>query len=263
MRVLDAVAGDELGVGAFCEPDCSLFGQVGFEVQVLEGGYRAFRRRVLADLERAAEGLPLRMLCGKTGTGKSRLLGALAAAGAQVLDLESLASHRGSVLGSVPGSPQPSQKRFETLLWTALRGLDPQRPVYVESESRTIGRLRVPEALLERMRAADCLHVEMPEASRIRLLMEDYGHLAADVELLCERLQALREARGAEVVARWQAAARAGRVEEVVADLLSEHYDPIYLKSMQRNYARFGQAAQILLADGSAPTLAHMASTLA
>lgn len=236
--------------------------QVGFEVHVLEGGYRAFRRHVLADLEQAGQGLELRVLCGRTGSGKSRLLQALAAQGAQVLDLEALASHRGSVLGSIPGSPQPSQKHFETRVWEALGRLDPTRTVYVESESRTIGRLRVPEALLARMRASPCLHVEMPLAARVTLLREDYAHLVADTTLLGSRLDTLRQARGAALVEHWQALGAAGRIDEVVADLLERHYDPIYLQSMARNFARFGEAKAVVLEDGGPAALEAAARAL-
>lgn len=239
-----------------------VLGQIGFDVHVLDGGYREFRRIVIADLERLPAALQFQVLCGKTGSGKSRLLGALSAAGAQVLDLEGLANHRGSVLGSVPGSAQPSQKRFETLLWDALRGFDPARPVFVESESRTVGRLRVPEALLSGMRAAACLVIEMPLDARVRLLMQDYEHHVMDVDGLCERLQVLREARGAELVGRWQAAARAGRMLEVVHDLLESHYDPIYLRSMARNFARFEGAPVLPVADGEPATLAALATRL-
>ena len=106
-----------------------VMGQVGFDVHVLEGGYREFRRRVVSALETAGTDLDLRLICGKTGSGKSRLLQALAAQGAQVLDLEALAQHRGSVLGSLPGAPQPSQKRFETLLWQQLQAFRRDQPV--------------------------------------------------------------------------------------------------------------------------------------
>jgi len=150
-----------------------VLGQVGFDVHVLEGGYREFRRRVVSELETSGTDLDLRLICGKTGSGKSRLLQTLAAQGVQVLDLEALAHHRGSVLGALPGEPQPSQKQFETRLWSLLKTLDRSRPVFVESESRLIGRLRVPEALLQHMRCAPCVRVEMPLAQRVSLLMED------------------------------------------------------------------------------------------
>jgi len=236
--------------------------QIGFEVSVLEGGYRAFRRQVLAELETLPAGLQLQMLCGRTGSGKSRLLGAMAGTGAQVLDLEDLAAHRGSVLGALPGQPQPSQKAFETAVWWALRGADTSRSLWVESESRTIGRLRVPEALLTRMRSADCVRLEMPQAARVELLMEDYGHFVLDPSLLCERLQALRELRGAAVVEGWQARVRSGAVAEVVRELLEQHYDPIYERSMARNFAGFGQARVLELADGSPGELARGARSL-
>lgn len=236
--------------------------QVGFEVSVLEGGYRAFRRHVVEQLGNAGDALRLRVLCGRTGTGKSRLLQALAEAGAQVLDLEGLAMHRGSVLGSIPGQPQPSQKHFETRLWQALRTLQADRPVYIESESRLIGRLRVPEALLARMRASPCLRVEMPEAARVALLKDDYAHLVADRAELHRLLGTLREARGAELVTHWQALAAANRVDEVVATLLATHYDPIYLKSMARNFQHFGEAAPLHIEDGSDSSLRRAAARI-
>ena len=236
--------------------------QVGFEVHALDGGYRAFRRRVLADLEDAGAGLDFRVLCGRTGTGKSRLLQTLHARGAQVLDLEALAEHRGSVLGAVPDRPQPSQKAFETRLWQALRGFDPGRPVFVESESRTIGRLRLPESLLQRMRSGPCLHLEMDTPARVALLREDYAHFVTDTAALCERLDTLREARGHACVDAWQTLAGAGRIDELVAALLETHYDPVYLRSMARNYARIVEAVAVPVPDGSPQALERAATAV-
>jgi tRNA 2-selenouridine synthase len=235
---------------------------IGFRVQVLEGGYREFRRAVLRELETLPAMLTLHVLCGATGSGKSRLLGALSGAGAQVLDLEALARHRGSVLGLTPGDVQPSQKAFETALWWTLRSFDPARPVWAESESRTIGRLRVPEPLLARLRAAYCVVVQMPVAARVPLLLEDYGHFVRDTEVFCERLAALREHRGAETVSRWQALARAGEHAAVVHELLVQHYDPIYQRSMARNYSGFAAARTLVLDDGGPATLAAAAASL-
>ena len=237
--------------------------QIGFTVHVLEGGYRDFRRAVLTELETLPATLTLRVVCGRTGSAKSRLLQALAAAGEPVLDLEAMACHRGSVLGPVPGQPQPSQKAFETRVWQALRSLDPSRTVYAEGESRTIGRLRIPEPLLLRLRAAPCVQVQMPLAARVAFLLEDYAHFVHDVESFCERLGALREVRGAAVVENWQAQARAGHLALVVEDLLATHYDPIYQRSMQRNFAGFAAAPTLELPDAAAATLAAAAAALA
>ena len=237
--------------------------QIGFAVQVLDGGYREFRRAVIAELEtlpgRAALARDLRPH--RLGQ-EPAAAGAVQAQGAQVLDLEALAHHRGSVLGPLPGQPQPSQKAFETRLWQALRGFDPSRPVFVEGESRTIGRLRVPERLLEQLRAAPCLHVQMPLAARVAFLLEDYGHFVDDIESFCRRLEGLRELRGAAVVERWQAAARAGEVAAVVQELLTEHYDPVYERSMQRHFTGLAAAEPLSLADGKPATLAAAAQAL-
>jgi len=234
--------------------------QIGFRVHVLEGGYRDFRRAVVAELETMPKRLSWRVICGPTGSGKSRLLDALAAEGAQVLDLERLANHRGSVLGLVPGSAQPTQKAFDTLLWDALRRLDPSRPVFVESESKKIGDLRVPEPLIRRMRSSPCLWLGLPLDARVDLLMADYDFFVADVEAFCARLDALRALRGNAVVSAWQDAARAGRPAEVVRDLLVAHYDPIYLESMRRNFTELGAPAATLQWDGSAASLREAAA---
>jgi len=237
--------------------------QIGFNVHVLEGGYREFRRAVLAEMETRPSALRLRVVCGRTGSAKSRLLQALAAAGEPVLDLEALACHRGSVLGPLPGQPQPSQKAFETQVWQVLRSLDPDRTVYAEGESRTIGRLRIPESLLLRLRAAPCVQVQMPLAARVSFLLDDYAHFVQDTDSFCERLAGLREVRGVAVVERWQAEARAGKVRAVVEELLTLHYDPIYERSMQRNYAGFAAAPMLDLPDAAPATLAAAAASLA
>ncbi|MDQ6638872.1 MAG: tRNA 2-selenouridine(34) synthase MnmH [Pseudomonadota bacterium] len=228
--------------------------QIGFRVHVLEGGYRDFRRAIVAELETLPERFDWRVVCGPTGSGKSRLLAELARQGAQVLDLEALANHRGSVLGLVPGSEQPSQKAFDSRLWEALGRLDPARPVFVESESKKIGNLRVAEALIGRMRAAPCLWLELGLDERVALLLDEYHFFVSDSDAFCCRLDALRSLRGNEVVSAWQDAARSGQAARVVRELLTLHYDPIYLQSMQRNFA--GVAAPFGLRwDGSEASL--------
>lgn len=236
--------------------------QIGFRVQVLEGGYQAYRRAVMAALEVQPRQLRFRVVCGKTGSGKSRLLAALQAQGAQVLDLEALANHRGSVLGRIPGSPQPTQKQFDTRVWDTMRRFDPAQPVWVESESRKIGDLRVPERLIEAMRAAPCVQIELPQDARVALLMTDYDFFVSDVPEFCARLDALRPLRGHEVVNRWQATARSGHIDSVVRELLDTHYDPIYVQSMQRNFAGFASALRLSPENGDASTWAGVAQGL-
>ena len=236
--------------------------QIGFQVQLLEGGYREYRRAVIAALETLPRSLTLRVVCGKTGSGKSHLLGVLARIGEQVLDLEALANHRGSVLGLVPGERQPGQKHFETLVWDALRRFDASRPVWVESESKKVGDLQVPPALIQHMREAPCLNLELDLEARVRLLLDDYRHFVDDPNAFCERLESLRVLRGNDVVNAWQEWARSGRIESVVRALLVEHYDPIYLQSMRRNFGGFSAPRLQVAWDGSDDALRAAATRM-
>ena len=223
--------------------------QIGFRVSLIEGGYKAFRAALVADTERMATRFDYRVVCGTTGSGKTRLLSALAGRGAQVLDLEALANHRSSVLGAIPGLKQPTQKAFDTRIWTVLRRFDSSRPVYVESESRKVGNVTVPIALMDALRQGACLNLVQGNTQRVALLMEDYAFFARDVDALCERLDVLSELRGKAVVAAWKTSLRLGHIEAVVQDLLARHYDPRYLQSMRRNFSQF-ESAQMLEPGG-------------
>jgi tRNA 2-selenouridine synthase len=210
--------------------------EIGWHAATLEGGYRAYRREVVAQLETLPRRFDYLVVCGATGSAKSRLLERLAARGAQVLDLERMACHRGSLLGDLPDEPQPPQKRFDSLLWDTLRKFDAARPVYVEAESKKIGQLQVPAALLERMREGRCIRIEAPIAERVRFLLEEYRHFLADPEGLKAKLAGLTGLYGREVISRWNAHVDARAWEALVADLLVNHYDPAYKRSTLRNY---------------------------
>ncbi len=233
--------------------------QIGFRVALIDGGYKAFRAAVLADLPQQAGRLDYRVVCGPTGCGKTRLLHALDEAGAQVLDLEDLARHRSSVLGQVPGQPQPTQKRFDTLVWNKLRLFDAARPVFIESESKKVGNLAVPDALVQAMRASPCLRLELAEDQRVALLMEDYEFFVSDPGLFCDRLGALTTLRGRSVVEGWQAMVRAGDLEPVVRALLLTHYDPGYAASIERNFRLYADAQPITPTDRSAQAMSALA----
>lgn len=236
--------------------------QIGFKVTLVDGGYKAFRAALVADLPQLAAQHQYQVICGTTGSGKTRLLQALAAQGAQVLDLEGLAHHRSSVLGLIPGLPQPSQKAFDSRIWAALRGFDPARPVYIESESKKVGNVAVPEGLIAAMRTSPCLQLDLPEDERVALLLEDYDFFVKDIEFFCDRLGALTEARGKATVQDWQARARSGDVASVVRELLVKHYDPVYLQSMRRNFEQYETARVIAPSDHSVAAMAALAHTM-
>jgi tRNA 2-selenouridine synthase len=236
--------------------------QIGFRVTLVEGGYKAFRAAVVEDIPKLVRPLQLHVVCGTTGSGKTRLLHALKGLGAQVLDLEDLARHRSSVLGAMPGMPQPSQKRFDTLVWEALRQFDTSRPVFVESESKKVGNMTVPTALIDKMRSSTCLDLALPVESRVELLLEDYDYLTKDAAYFCSRLDILAEFKGKVVVAAWKEKVMQGDLRPVVRDLLTTHYDPGYLQSMQRNFSAYAQAKVLSPADHSMAAMIEIAKTL-
>ena len=237
--------------------------QIGFRTAKLAGGYKGFRAVVLQDLAAWPARFDFRVLAGRTGSGKTRLLQALAEQGAQVLDLEGLACHRGSILGNLPGQPQPSQKQFDNQLWQTLCKLDAARPVFVESESKKIGRLQLPDALIRHMHAQGRVQrITMPDAARVPLLLEDYGCFADDAEAFCRLLDGLVVLRGRETVLRLQTLARAGDWTSVFGQLMLEHYDPLYQRSMDRHYEGLAQAEVVTLADGGPAALQQAAASL-
>jgi tRNA 2-selenouridine synthase len=235
--------------------------EVGWDAQTLPGGYKAYRKWVVEQLEVLPSNVDFRVIHGPTGSGKSRLLEALARAGAQVLDLEKLAAHRGSVLGDLPGQPQPSQKRFESLLLHEISRFD-SRSVFVEGESKKIGELHVPEALMGSMRASPCVRLETSLDTRVTLLLDEYRHFRADPASLGAQLDCLAGLHGRDRVTEWKSLAARGEWRVFVARLLLEHYDPAYRRSSTQNFAHLAQAPSLRIASPDDGAFAAAADTL-
>ncbi|MFL6656803.1 MAG: tRNA 2-selenouridine(34) synthase MnmH [Massilia sp.] len=238
-----------------------ILAKIGWPVVQLEGGYKAYRAHVSEALLQAPA-VQFQVICGTTGSGKSRLLEVLASIGAQVLDLEKLAAHRGSVLGGLPSQPQPSQKMFETRIWEMLRHADPARPVFVESESKKVGNLRVPDALMDAMRQSPCVSLNTSRPNRVRLLMEDYQHFTDSPATLNAQLDCLAKLHGRQKIDSWHTLANSGAMPVLVDELLVEHYDPAYLRSIDRNFVRFDQARDLALDDITAADFLTAAKSL-
>ena len=236
--------------------------EVGWDAQTLAGGYRGYRRWVVAQLETIPQKLLFQVVHGPTGSGKSRLLGALRRAGAQVLDLEGLAAHRGSVLGNLPDRPQPSQKWFESQLLHELSSLDAARLVFVEGESKKIGQLQVPEALIGAMRASPCVVLDTTIEVRVSLLLEEYRHFVDRPEALEAQLDCLVGLHGRETIAGWKSLASRGAWRDFVALLLMEHYDPAYRRSSLHNFVHLPHAARVSIGSAEAAAFDAAARTL-
>ncbi len=204
--------------------------QIGWPVTVLDGGYQTWRRQVAAALYETPIPHRLVLLDGPTGSGKTALLTALAEQGAQTLDLEALAAHRGSLFGAQPGG-QPSQKAFETRLHDALSRLDPDRPVVAEAESSKIGARVIPPSLWAAMAAAPVIELAAPMAARVAHIVEHYADIAADPAALDHALTRLPRHHAKATITAWRDKAARGEIADLAADLIEAHYDPAYRRT--------------------------------
>lgn len=213
----------------------TILSRITWETHLLEGGYKNYRNQVRSTLDHKIPAMKLGVIAGLTGTAKTRILHQLKAAGEQIIDLEGLAEHKGSLLGSSPNKPQPSQKYFESLLAHQVKDHDPQRITWIEAESNKIGRIHCPEGLWKNMRTSAILRLEASQEERVRYLIDDYPHFVEQPEELIERLNFLRQLRGHETVDRWTALVKNREWPLLVADLLESHYDLSYSQSIKKN----------------------------
>jgi tRNA 2-selenouridine synthase len=236
--------------------------EIGWDAHRVQGGYKSWRQHVIEQLALLPPQVKFRVVTGATGSGKSRLLEELAARGGQVLHLEELAAHKGSVLGNLPGQPQPAQKGFETQLFAALSALDLTQPVFVEAESRKIGRLQVPDALLEAIRGAPGLRIDASLPARVDFLLHDYDYAIADPAWLIERLGHLKGLQSNETLERWSALIAAKDFPALVEELLTLHYDPLYERSQASNYNSFAAAKRYATERLDAAALGEVAAEI-
>jgi tRNA 2-selenouridine synthase len=235
---------------------------VGWDAQPLASGYKTWRAHVIAQIDALSPRLDLRVVCGATGSAKTRVLQAIGAQGGQVLDLEGLALHKGSVLGDIPGRPQPSQKWFETQLAEALEALDLTRPVWIEAESRKIGSVALPNALVDRMRAAPCVEIEAPLAARLAFLLGDYAYLGDDPARLADLLGQLHGLQANDTLKRWQQWAHERMLAPLFEELMRMHYDPLYARSQHGNYLRLATGQRVPAPALDAAGIAEVAARM-
>lgn len=224
--------------------------QVGWPASQLEGGYKTWRRHVLDRLEVLPAQFKYKVICGETGSAKTRILEALSRHGAQVLDLEQIALHKGSVLGVLMDQSQPSQKYFETQLCDALGRFNPELPVYIEAESKKIGKLRVPELLFDTMKfKGELIRVQASVQARVDFLLRDYDYFLTEAEKLKSQLSFLFHLHGKQVIDEWHSLIDQSNWSKLVEQLLVQHYDPAYRKSMEATYAQLGAASSVVVQD--------------
>jgi tRNA 2-selenouridine synthase len=212
----------------------TILSQVGWRTTLLAGGYRTYRREVTARLYDGGLAFRPILLDGNTGSGKTELLHLLAARGEQVIDLEALAGHRGSLFGAL-AEPQPSQKMFESRLLAVLADIDPARPVFVEAESSKVGQRMVPPALWQAMSGAPRIELVAPAAARASYLVRTYRDIVEDRAALDEAMRRLPTPPGRKRLEAWQGLADAGEFEALALALMALHYDPAYRRSSRKD----------------------------
>jgi tRNA 2-selenouridine synthase len=235
---------------------------IGFKVDVLPGGWKNYRRWVRDSLESLPRSFAFQVLTGPTGCGKTRLLLELEMQGAQVLELEGLARHRGSLIGDLPDLAQPSQKLFDSTLLDKLRRFDPSRPVWVEAESKKIGEVQLPQALHEAMHRSPTWNLVVPMTERVRLWREDYRHFVEDPRSMVEKLSPLKPLIGGEELEQWRLLAAQLNTDALFERVMVAHYDPCYARSTRRHYGPVPVNRDLQLSSLDAEALRTCASGL-
>ncbi len=221
--------------GAFA----TILQQIGWRAEVLQGGYKAYRRAVVGLLYAMPGTSPpllprLVVLEGNTGTAKTEILHLLAARGAQILDLEGLASHRGSLFGAM-ADDQPAQRAFDSRIAARIALFDPSQPVFVEAESSRIGHLGLPAVVWAEMRSAPRIALRAPSSLRGDYLAKAYVDIADDRERLKRTIDLLAPYHPAGRIADWQTLVQEGKMAELARQLVTHHYDPKYARQRARD----------------------------
>ena len=209
-----------------------LLGMAGYQVTSLQGGYKAYRTKVLESLSTP---LPLMVvLGGKTGCGKTKILKALAKQGEQIIDLEGLAHHKGSAFGFIGQKEQPTTEQFENNLYEHIRNLDSQKRIWVENESKGIGKVFLPTPFWTQMKAAPLINIELPEAERLAFLIEEYS--VEDIAALKAGFNKIKKRLGGQ---RYQEAIQFLEQKEVAAAacIALQYYDKSYQYMLNKNAA--------------------------
>tara|TARA_B100001057_G_scaffold49342_2_gene43986 strand:- start:122 stop:1186 length:1065 start_codon:yes stop_codon:yes gene_type:complete len=215
----------------------TILDQIGWNVGVVDGGYKSYRKHVSDFLTRNIENYYLILITGNTGTTKTKILNLIEERNGQTIDLESLANHKGSVFGS-QGQKQPSQKFFETLIYEKLINLKPVEPIFVEAESNKIGNLHIPKEFWKLMKNSPQIELSAAIELRAQFLVQEYSEITTDIELLEKQITSLSTIAGQKVIESWLKMAKNKEFVQLAKELMEQHYDPRYNRGLLREKKR-------------------------
>ncbi len=224
-----------------------ILSRIGFKVYLIDGGYKSYRKFILDKISEYSPLLKLNVICGLTGSGKTRLLNELKIKGNQIIDLEKIANHCGSLLGEHPSLAQPSQKLFESLLFKEIKSMDLSKKIFIESESKKIGDRHVPDDLIIAMRKSECIWIDVPENERVNNLKKDYQHLISNQVKLKFKLENFKKFKSKSLHQDLLSHFEKMEWEKLIKTLLEKHYDPLYLESISKNYKNIKNSKKIKL----------------
>ena len=211
----------------------TILDQIGWKVEVVDGGYKSFRKHVSEFLNNNIENYFLILITGNTGTAKTKMLNLIEERNGQTIDLESLANHKGSVFGS-QGQKQPSQKLFETLIYDKVKNLKTGEPIFVEAESNKIGNLHIPKEFWKLMKSSPQIEISATVEQRAQFLVEEYSEITSDLDLLEKQITSLSTIAGPKLVENWLQMAKNKEFIELAKQLIEKHYDPRYKRGLLR-----------------------------
>ena len=197
----------------------------------LKGGYKSYRKWTLDSFNKDFE---LVVIGGKTGTGKTKLLNEIKLNNGQILDLEGIACHKGSLLGKDLNNNQPSQKLFESLLYDALKNINLRKNIYLEAESSKIGNLHIPQPLWKKMLSSKKINIETTFESRVKFLLNDYKYAQLDNNFFKPLINGLKRRLSKKIIADWKQHIKNKDWKQLTESLLTNHYDPAYISNYEK-----------------------------
>ena len=209
--------------------------EVGWRTNQLKGGYKEYRNQVINFLDNIGPKLKITLISGKTGSAKTKILKSIENEGGQILDLEGLANHKGSLLGKIPDLIQPSQKFFESLIFNKIQKLNLKDKIYIEAESSKIGNIHIPKSIWKKMINSTRIEISANVELRAKFLVSDYDYMCNDPTLINPIIKGLKNRLSKKLFDEWTNLIDRKKWFDLTKSFLENHYDPSYSSNTIKN----------------------------